>query len=233
MSLFKSPTEKDVSGNGKLTPAQTVRALFSAQWGFYKYGYDTMLKIAAIEFVIIVILSLALLFLAASGVPEPKFFAVNAQRQITEILPLSEQRISDNQVRQFATDALLESLNFTYDDYNQRIENAADYFTDEGFTAFKTALKDSRVFDQLKEKQLLMRTVITSVPEIDKANSKNYGGTHIWVLNVTTKRTLTDRAQVLSVNYSYRIFVRQVPFTERPLGMAIYSIKQNSDQQNQ
>lgn len=232
MGLFRSPTEKDISGNGKLTPAQTVRALYSAQWGFYKYGYDTMLKIAAVQFVIILILTSALFFLAAAGTPEPKFFAVNAQRQITEILPLSEQRISDNQVRQFATDALLESMNFTYDDYNQRIENAADYFTDEGFTAYKTALRDSRVFDQLKEKQLLMRTVVTSVPEIDKANSKNYGGTFIWVVNVSTKRTLTDRAQALSVSYSYRMYIRQVPFTERPLGMAIYSIKQTTEPTN-
>lgn len=226
MKLFKSPVEKDIPGQAKMTPTQTVRALYSAQWGFYKYGFDTMLKIAGIELIIILILAAAVAFLAGAGAPEPKYFWVNSQRQLGEINPVSEATENENQVRQFVTDAVLESMNFTYDDYKQRLTKAAVYFTDEGYTAWTNALRDGGVFSQMQEKSLLLRTVLTAAPELVKADSKKYGDVFIWVYTVEVQRTVTDRSTVKTSSYTYKVNVRQVPLSEKPAGLAIYSIKE-------
>jgi hypothetical protein len=226
IKMFKSPTEKDITDKGRMTPTQTVRALYSAQWGFYKYGFDTMLKIAGIELIIILILSVTIVFLVGAGSPEPKFFWVNSQRQLGEIHPVSEAATNEDQVRQFVNDAVLESMNFTYDDYKQRLTKAAVYFTDEGFTAWTNALRDGGVFAQMQEKQLLLRTVLTAVPEIVKQDSRKYGDVFIWVYTVSVQRTVSDRSIVKTNNYTYKVNVRQVPLTEKASGLAIYSIKE-------
>ena len=40
MSIFKIPTEKSIAENKKMTPTDTVRALYSMQWQFYRDGYN-------------------------------------------------------------------------------------------------------------------------------------------------------------------------------------------------
>jgi hypothetical protein len=226
MKIFKSPTENDIPESSRMTSTERVRALYSAQWGFYKYGFDTMLKIAGVELLIIVILAIALLCLAAAEAPAPKYFWVNSQRQIGEIQPLSEASTQEAHVRQFISDGVLEAMNFTYDDYQQRQEKSSIYFTDDGFAAWTNALKDSGVFSQIKEQKLLLRTVLTAVPSIIKDQSKAYGSTFIWVYNVEVLRTVSSSIKVLTNNYKYKILVRQVPFSEKASGLAIYSIKE-------
>ena len=107
--MFKAPTEKDLP-DLKLSTAQKVKVLYSLQWNFYRDSYYRLLKIAGLQLAIIGVLALALVFIGITGTPEPKFFARNAQNQVVELLPLSEPQRTDEQVRQFATDAVLEAI---------------------------------------------------------------------------------------------------------------------------
>lgn len=47
--LFKKPSESDLSDNKKLTPTQTVRALYSAQWKFYNLVMILWLKLVSLN----------------------------------------------------------------------------------------------------------------------------------------------------------------------------------------
>lgn len=223
--MFKAPTEKDLP-DLKLSTAQKVKVLYSLQWNFYRESYYRLLKIAGIQLAIITLLAIALLFIGITGTPEPKFFARNAQNQVVELLPLSEPQRTDDQVRQFATDAVLEAMNFTYDDYKFRLQKSAVYFTDRGFAEWDDALRRGTIYQQLEEKQLLMRTTLVNVPQLDKSASRAYGGRYIWILYVDVLRTLTDKAATKSTPYRYKVYVQQVPYTERASGLAIYSVKE-------
>lgn len=223
--MFKAPTEKDLP-DVKLSTSQKVKVLYSMQWSFYRDSYYRLLKIAGIQFFIILLLSFSLLFLAKMGTPDPKFFARNAQNQVVELLPLSDQQYTDDQARQFVTDAVLDSMNFTFDDYKYRLQKAAVFYTDQGFAEWDNALRRGSIYQQLEEKQLLMRTTLVNVPQIDRVASKAYGGRYVWVVYVDVLRTLTDKANTRSNNYRYKVYVQQVPTTERTSGMAIYSVKQ-------
>lgn len=224
--LFRKPSESDVSDNKKLTPAQTVRALYSAQWKFYKFGYDTMVKISVAQFLIILVLGVTIMFMAMNGNPEPRYFLVNQHNQFVPVEPLTEPGRSDEQVRQFAADTILAAMNFTHDDYKLRLNDAAHYFTDEGIAAWNNALVSSRLIDQVKERQLLVRTQLLSTPVIDKSNSKNYGGIYAWTVYVDVIRTMSDRNESRSSNYKYKVMIRRVPTTERASGLAVYSLKE-------
>lgn len=225
--MFKVPTQKDLP-DAKLSADQKVKVLYSLQWNFYRDSYYKLLKIAGIQLVIIALLTLALLAVGILGTPEPKFFARNAQNQVVELLPLSEPQRTDDQVRQFATDGILEAMNFTYDDYKFRLQKAAVYFTDRGFAEWDDALRRGTIYQQLEEKQLLMRTTLVNVPQLDKNASRAYGGRYIWILYVDVLRTLTDKAATKSSTYRYKIYVQQVPYTERASGLAIYSVKEET-----
>jgi hypothetical protein len=226
--MFKPPTENDITSNKKMTPAQTVRALYTAQWKFYKHGYETMLKIAGFQLLLIIILAVSVMFLAMLGNPPPKYFARNAQNQVIPLLPLADPQHTDEDVRQFVADALLASMNFTYDDYKLRLENAATYFTDGAFANLDNAYQASSLYKQLEEKQLLMRTNLISVPQIDKNASKSAGGRYYWVVYADVQRTLSDRVETRNTPYRYRILVQQVQTTERSRGLAIYSLREEN-----
>jgi len=223
--MFKPPDEKDLSDT-QMTPTQKVRALYSLQWHFYRNNYYKLLNIAMIQLGIISLLVIALVFIGVMGAPEPKFFARNAQNQIVKLHPLTSPQRTDDQVRQFVTDAMLASMNFTFDDYALRLQEAATYFTDAGFEEWVTALRRANLFQQLEEKNLLMRTNLTSVPQIDVENSRAYGNRFVWVVYVDVLRTLSDRAASVSTPYRYRVFVQQMPVTERASGLAIYSVRE-------
>ena len=227
--LFKPPTEKDLP-DGKMSPNAKVRALFSLQWNFYRDSYYKLLLVAGIQLVIILVLAIALGVIGYVGTPPPKYFARNALNQIVELYPLNKPRYGDEQVRQFVTDAVLESMNFTFDDYKYRLQKAAPYFTDRGFAEWDNALRRARVYDQLEEKQLLMRTTLVQVPSIDKNASKVWASTgrYMWVVDVDVMRTLSDRAASKSTPYRYKVFVQQKPYTERSSGLAIYSVREEA-----
>lgn len=223
--LFRKPSESDVSDK-KGTAADTVRALYSAQWKFYKFGYDTMVKIAIVQFLIILVLGITLMFMSMAGNPEPRYFLVNQHNQFVPIEPIYEPGRTDEQVRQFVSDAVIAAMNFTHDDYKLRLNNAASYFTDDGITAWNGALASSRLIDQVKERQLLVRTQLLNAPVIDKSSSKNYGGVFVWTVYVDVIRTMSDKNESRSSSYKYKVNVRRVPTTERASGLAIYSLKE-------
>lgn len=223
--MFKVPSEKDLPDT-KMNTAQKVKVLYSLQWNFYRESYYKLLKIAGIQLVIIGLLATALITIGILGTPEPKFFARNAQNQVVELFALSEPQRTDEQVRQFATDAMLEAMNFTYDDYKFRLQKAAVYFTDRGFAEWDDALRRGSIYQQLEEKQLLMRTTLVNVPQLDKTASRAYGGRYVWILYLDVMRTLTDKASTKSTSYRYKVYVQQVPYTERASGLAIYSVKE-------
>ena len=222
--MLKPPSEKDLPD--KLSPSDTVKALYALQWNFYRDNYYKMLKIAAVQIAIIIVLGGAIMFMSMMGTPEPKYFARNAQNQIVGLEPLHIPQKTDEQVRQFATDAVLESMNFTYDDYKYRLQKAATYFTDAGFASWDDALRRGTIYKQLEEKQLLMRTTLVNVPQIDKTKSGSYGGRYIWILDVDVMRTMTNKVETLSSPYKYKVYIQQVPYYERASGLAIYSVKE-------
>lgn len=94
---------------------EPLKALFSVHnWQFYKFGYDTMLKIALIRLTIIIIMAIAIFVMSLNGNPEPRYFLVNQHNQYIPIEPLYEPARKDEQIRQFATDAILASMNLFY-----------------------------------------------------------------------------------------------------------------------
>lgn len=187
-----------------------------------------MVKISITQFVIILILGITVMFMAMNGNPEPRYFLVNQHNQFVPIEPLSEPGRSDEQVRQFVTETILAAMNFTHDDYQLRLNSAASYFTDDGIAAWNNALIASRLIDQVKERQLLLRTQLLSSPVIDKSNSKNYNGIFAWTVYVDVIRTLSDKNESKANNYRYKVMVRRVPTTERASGLAVYSMKEES-----
>ncbi len=222
--MLKPPSEKNLPEH--LSAQDGANQLFLMQWDFYRESYYRMLKLCGALVLLILVLAAALVAMGFLNNPEPKYFARSVQNQIIPMVPLSEPHHSDDKVRQFVTDAVLESMNFTYDDYKLRLQKSATYFTDSGFAGWENALRRGTVFQQLEEKQLLMRTNLVSVPQIDKAVSKAYNGVYIWVVYVDVMRTMTNRTETISTPYRYKVNVQQVPLYERASGMAIYSIKE-------
>ena len=86
------------------------------------------------------------------------------------------------------------------------------------------------MYEQLEEKQLLMRTTLVQVPVIDKNESKVWASTgrYMWVAYVDVMRTLSDRAASKSTPYRYKVLVQQMPYTERSSGLAIFSVREEA-----
>jgi hypothetical protein len=199
--------------------------LFSMQWVFFRDGYYLMMKAAIAESVVIILLVLVIFLMAMQGSPTPNYFSVDPSGRISKLEPISMPALTDEQIRQFVVDAIGDSMNFNYLNYQDVIEKASKYFTDEGFVGYKKALVASTLTEQIVSKKLLLKTVVVGAPVIDE--SKNYGGRHVWIVRAKTIRTLTDRGKSADTEVVFTFYMYRVPSTERASQVAIYQIKQD------
>lgn len=221
----KLPETKAKSQKFKEEVDRVATRLFGMQLDFFKAGYYAMMKIAVGEFFVIAGLVVVVLVLISRGAPAPDYFSVDQQGRVAKMDPVSVPALDDEKIRQFVVDAIGGVMNLTYLDYDERIERGSEYFTDDGFMSYKRALRQDGLEEQVKGKQLLLKTVSTSAPIVETKGS--FGGIYAWVVKAKASRTLTDRSKERNSDIVFTFYIRRVPSTERPRMVGIYKIEQD------
>lgn len=148
---------------------------------FYRDGYRLLLRISAIQLVVIALLIAGIVTVFMMAHTKQIYFATTSDGRIISIIPLNEPYRSDADVVAWAAGAAQNTMRFDYINYRNSLQQAHDsYFTPDGWESFNRALKESNILDSLQQYKLVVSLKVNAAPEI--ANKGNMNGVYTWDL---------------------------------------------------
>ncbi len=147
---------------------------------FYREGYRMLLRISIIQGIILVMLVAAIAAMLLSMETRHVYFATTSDGRIIEIVPLSHPFRSRADVISWAAGSAQKVMRFSYNDYRQRLQEAASNFTPTGWESFTRAMKEARILEAVEARKLVISMDIEGAPEIKSAFVRD--GVYTWYL---------------------------------------------------
>ncbi|MGD9153602.1 MAG: type IVB secretion system apparatus protein IcmL/DotI [Gammaproteobacteria bacterium] len=144
---------------------------------FYRDSYRKVT--AALLGAIIIIIALAgiVIFLIVSR-PTPKYFATTDSGRIIPLIPLDQPNLSESNVLQWASQALISIYSFDFLHYQRSFQENRKYFTASGWQSFMNALEQAKTIQTVKDQRLIVSAVLNGTPII--SNQYIIGGRYTW-----------------------------------------------------
>lgn len=187
----------------------------------WKKGFNRLL-IILMMMMVITVLSVMMTFWAVTSKPEPRYFAAREDGGILPIVAVREPYLSDNQVTNFATEAITRAMTFNYTNWRQDLTDAGTYFTKNGWESYKGSLNDDGIMDYVVNRKLNMTT--TASRAVITRSGLNENGAFSWTVQVPIKITYENSTSVITEEKTADVVVVRVPTWEMSRGVGIETI---------
>lgn len=169
-------------------------ALVLARNRFYRAGYGALTLLVLLEIVAIIVLGVAIYGAFKLREPVVRFVPLDAGGVPIVLTPLSQPDMSDDQLLNWATQAVTDTLTLGFHDYRQRLQASRAYFTQPGFNGLMTALQQANFLTDVAANRFVVQAVPTGPARImDKGVA---GGVYRWEVQLPVRVTYdTDRTQ--------------------------------------
>lgn len=220
----KEPGRKEKQSPGKigensLAHRDEAVATVLSRDAFSRERFEFLLRTI---FVLFALLALSLAANVFYGMRETKFryFAVDTEGSVKEIVALDRPVQSHTQVRSWSTDAIVSSLTFSFANYQQQLGDARLSFTDSGWRSFERALQASGILNQIIKEQMITSVVPAGAPVIRSqgvADNGRYG----WQIELPIMVTYESTSHKQSTGYTVQATIVRRPESENPSGLGI------------
>lgn len=112
----------------------------------------------------------------------PKYFAVDSNMRVTQLIPLNRPYVSDGMLTNFATETIVNTLTFGFHDYEKHMERVRKNYSDRGFSSLYKSLVDNGVIEAVVESRVNVNTSLRESAIIAKKNIVD--GAVTWYVNV-------------------------------------------------
>lgn len=195
------------------------RDAVSLRFNFYRDGLGLSLLINVI-LVTLVIFELFYIYKIKTSPPPTAYFSVDGKGAIVPLASMSEPYLSESDVLDFASKAVRQSYTFDAENYRDRINDSAQYFTPEGHKDFVASM-------QIQIKYVVDNVLIGSAVPSGTAVLVNQGrspnGIFAWKVKVPVVVTFRTQTSSSSVKRIVTVVVINRPTYETPYGVGISS----------
>lgn len=190
-----------------------------ARDAFSREKYEFLLRTL---FVLLGLLAVSLAVVVFLGVRETKmrYFAVDPEGGIREVMPLNRPLQSTSFVLNWGTEAVVKSLTLSFANYQQQLNENRLSFTDSGWRSFQDAMKRSKVLDTITSQQLVSTVVPSAAPVISRQGVIDGGG-YGWVVEIPVIITYESASAKLSNNQFVTATIVRRDESENPSGLGI------------
>ncbi len=161
--------------------------------------------------------------LAHRSIPVRYFEAVNGQ--LVQAVPVTEPMLSDSAILTGAEQVLLSAYNMNYSDTRMRMQEAARWFTPDGYAAYQDSLISTKDITAMKVKKLIMSTVLAGTPVmVQKGPVDGMKGTWAWKVQIPVRLTFQSISYERATPFLVTMIIMRVNNMATPRGWAVYSI---------
>lgn len=185
--------------------------------GFYYRYYQAFVYTLIVSLFILLSMVIVVLYQVFHR-PLPLFAAIAANNKRMQLSAFNEPNYLPNTLLRWASKAAVASYNFDFVNYNNQIANAAPFYTDQGWTAYKSSIND--LIADIVAKKIFVNSVVSGSPVIARQGifpGKGYR----WEIQMPFLVTYQSAETVSREGYFVLMTVVKVPTTVDPTGIGI------------
>lgn len=217
---MNNKTVKKAAKKRELSPSKEI----NIRREFYKDQAQKMTKMALIG-VGSLVMSIASVFYALNIESKNVYFAVNKDKSLTKLIPLSKPNHKDAVVANWLSRALVDTFDFSYFNMKSHLSKATmEWYTDNGRQELLDALKESGNFDAVIDNKLIVGLSVDSVPLVAKKGNVSFTSSYLWKLEVPATLTYRTESQVYTNKILFTVTVARRSLLENAEGLGIARI---------
>lgn len=223
MATSKKRT-RPVSGSkkntkGKATAETSPLAAVMESKERYKRWFGQMLKVCVGSVALNVALLITLVIIIANEAP-PQIIAVTDDYRVRKLPALTKQHISDARLSQWVQTTIPEILSLDFDKWRKTLRKARQFFSPTAFPQFVELLQREGWINQVENKNMIIRFVITAPPQ--KNRGWIQGGRRTFEIMAPVQYSLLTTNGVVSKNSKHmRLIVQRCSTLDNPRGFWI------------
>jgi len=186
---------------------------------FYREGYQTLLKIAVAQGVVVLVLAALVVYKMFIEPTPVRYFATFDDGKIINMTSLSDPTLSDAAVLSWTSQSAADVMTFSFLDYQRRLQNSANYFTSVGWDGFMKAIQDSRYLEGVKENQQIVTAVPFQAPVIVQRGQTD--GRYFWRIQLPMVVTFTSGEKKGTKRQLLNLMIVRVSPLQNPAGLGI------------
>ena len=185
----------------------------------YRQGYGRLMKLVYLLTFAILALIAALVFAFVTYVPEDRYFAETSEGARMQMVGLARPVVTQQALFDWSADAASQVLTFGFNDYDQKLSQAQQKFTQDGWVSFANVMANSSFFKNVVSEKQLVTSVPSGTPLLMFEGLSQ--GQFNWIVEVPLMVTVRSGSLNRSVAQTVRLIIVPVPTAMNPMGIAI------------
>lgn len=185
---------------------------------FYRDNYRRLVGILLFMILINLGLVFGIVYLLTHR-PTPQYFATSADGRIIPLSPLSEPVVAPSELLQWVNQAVVAAYSYNFINYRKELQDAAQYFTPEGWKQYQDGLKASRNLETVVAKKLVATATPTGAPQITDQGILN--GRYAWRIRMPFLVTYQNSNEQIQQPVTVTVLVVRTSTLDTPKGIAI------------
>ena len=172
--------------------------------------------------VLAVMLSSAVVGLVLKDRPADRAYAATPDGRLIALTPLTDPVMTQAALQSWVVTAVTEAFTMGFHDYQLRVGQVREYFTEEGYDGYVAQLEASRMLERIKEYRQVTAAVARGAPVITHATL--WQGRGVWTVETPILVTFHAGNRDESERLVVKVLVMRVEREERPAGIGIQQL---------
>ena len=187
---------------------------------YYRDGYRMALRVAVVQSFIIILLIGAMYYVINVHQPEDKYFATTVDGRVIPMVELDKPNLSTPALMSWVTQAVTETMTFSFGDYRRRLQESSRHFTKTGWAGFADELANTKILESVEANFQVVTAAPAGAPQI--LEEKIVGGRYQWVVQIPLVLSYQSRESTRTGQWMVTLVIVRVPRLESPSGVGVH-----------
>ncbi|MGD0465972.1 MAG: DotI/IcmL/TraM family protein [Gammaproteobacteria bacterium] len=166
---------------------------------------------------------IAFIVIQFNNKPEPVYFSLNKNDQLINATPLEQPGLTDAELLNWVTEAMIVSFSFNYHNYENISEKIDEYFDSAGIASYLKMITEHKQIQQVVDKKLILSGRPTAAPRVVQDGVVD--GRYAWQVLLPFILKFNNQKTKVDTELTLNILIVRTPEQQASLGVKIVSVQ--------